>query len=197
LNPVGSKIALNKDDFTPRKRVGGSGLTVRDAISDLPNPEKGHREIANHLFNPGARSYPGYTGSPLDERSKTLKAGDHGVPGGENMLARVDGSLRYFTVREAARLQTFLTTIHSKALRRRPCGNWAMPFQCALPKPWQNPSPARSRSADAVPPFEGKSPECGTIADSVADDQHHFDFDLDRGIRVQVVEKLEDSPFFL
>jgi len=36
-----------------------------------------------------------------------LKAGDHGVPGGENMLARVDGSVRYFTVREAARLQTF------------------------------------------------------------------------------------------
>ena len=27
-----------------------------------------------------------------------------------------------------------------------------------------------------------------------ADDPHHFDFDLDRGIRVQVVEKLEASP---
>ncbi len=27
-----------------------------------------------------------------------------------------------------------------------------------------------------------------------ADDFHHFDFDLDRGIRVQVVEKLEASP---
>jgi hypothetical protein len=26
------------------------------------------------------------------------------------------------------------------------------------------------------------------------DDPHHFDFDLDRGIRVQVVEKLEASP---
>ena len=26
------------------------------------------------------------------------------------------------------------------------------------------------------------------------DDAHHFDFDLDRGIRAQVVEKLEDSP---
>jgi DNA (cytosine-5)-methyltransferase 1 len=82
-------------------------LTVRDAISDLPNPENGHSEIANHVFNPGARSYPGHTGSPLDEPAKTLKAGDHGVPGGENMLARVDGSIRYFTVREAARLQTF------------------------------------------------------------------------------------------
>ena len=31
----------------------------------------------------------------------------HGVPGGENMLVRPDGSLRYFSVRESARLQTF------------------------------------------------------------------------------------------
>ena len=28
----------------------------------------------------------------------------------------------------------------------------------------------------------------------MADDPHHFDFDLDRGIRAQVVEKLEASP---
>ena len=83
-------------------------LTVRDAIGDLPDPEKELRNgIANHNFNAGARSYMGHTGSPLDEPAKTLKAGDHGVPGGENMLARVDGSVRYFTVREAARLQTF------------------------------------------------------------------------------------------
>jgi DNA (cytosine-5)-methyltransferase 1 len=83
-------------------------LTVRDAIRDLPDPEKKLRNgISNHTFNPGARSYQGHTGSPLDEPAKTLKAGDHGVPGGENMLARVDGSVRYFTVREAARLQTF------------------------------------------------------------------------------------------
>ncbi len=31
----------------------------------------------------------------------------------------------------------------------------------------------------------------------MADDQHHFDFDLDRGIRAQVVEKLENSPLLL
>jgi DNA (cytosine-5)-methyltransferase 1 len=36
-----------------------------------------------------------------------LKAGDHGVPGGENMMALPDGSYRYFTVRESARVQTF------------------------------------------------------------------------------------------
>jgi DNA (cytosine-5)-methyltransferase 1 len=83
-------------------------ITVRDAISDLPDPERFKKNnIPNHVFNPGARIYPGHTGSPLDEPAKTLKAGDHGVPGGENMLARLDGSVRYFTVREAARLQTF------------------------------------------------------------------------------------------
>lgn len=83
-------------------------LTVRDALIGLPDPEKYSRnDCANHVFNPGARTYPGHTGSPLDEPAKTLKAGDHGVPGGENMLARVDGSVRYFTAREAARLQTF------------------------------------------------------------------------------------------
>ena len=83
-------------------------VTVRDAISDLPDPQKAHRRgILNHAFNPGARAYPGHTGSPLDAPAKTLKAGDHGVPGGENMLALPDGALRYFTVRESARLQTF------------------------------------------------------------------------------------------
>lgn len=83
-------------------------ITVRDAIADLPDPEKNTGNgIANHVFNTGARSYPGHSGSPLDEPAKTLKAGDHGVPGGENMLLRPDGSVRYFTVREAARLQTF------------------------------------------------------------------------------------------
>jgi DNA (cytosine-5)-methyltransferase 1 len=75
-------------------------VTVRDAVANLgePNGEQ------NHLFQPGARIYPGHTGSPLDLPSKALKAGDHGVPGGENMMVRDDGSVRYFTLREAARL---------------------------------------------------------------------------------------------
>ena len=84
--------------------------TVRDVLSDLPDPEKEsntHSHHRNHYFQPGARSYPGHTGSPLDEPAKTLKAGDHGVPGGENMLRRPDGTVRYFSVRESARLQTF------------------------------------------------------------------------------------------
>jgi DNA (cytosine-5)-methyltransferase 1 len=81
--------------------------TVRDAISDLPDPEMRCGLVPNHVFQPGARPYPGHTGSPLDEAAKTLKAGDHGVPGGENMLRLPNGRVRYFTVRESARLQTF------------------------------------------------------------------------------------------
>jgi DNA (cytosine-5)-methyltransferase 1 len=36
-----------------------------------------------------------------------LQAGDHGVPGGENMMVLDNGELRYFSAREAARIQTF------------------------------------------------------------------------------------------
>jgi len=83
--------------------------TVRDAIADLPQIRVGEEstDIANHFLNPGARSYPGHNGSPFDRPAKTLKAGDHGVPGGENTLRLEDGSVRYFSVRECARLQTF------------------------------------------------------------------------------------------
>ena len=82
--------------------------TVRDAISDLPDPRsKAARAILNHNYQPGAKPYPGHTGSVLDLPAKTLKAGDHGVPGGENMVALPDGTYRYFSVRESARLQTF------------------------------------------------------------------------------------------
>ena len=82
--------------------------TVRDAIADLPDPEKNlHHSFTCHDFRGGARIYPGHDGSPLDEPAKALKAGVHGVPGGENMIRFKDGSVRYFTIREAARIQTF------------------------------------------------------------------------------------------
>lgn len=111
----------NREQLSPRlvKRVaslreadpselGRPWLTVRDAISDLPEPTvNGTRKFKNHVLQPGARSYLGHTGSPVDMPSKALKAGGHGVPGGENMLRRPDGSIRYFTVRESARIQTF------------------------------------------------------------------------------------------
>jgi DNA (cytosine-5)-methyltransferase 1 len=105
-NPKAKARALNLLDATLLK----PWRTVRDVIADLPDPQLHPRraaEIPNHRFQPGARSYKGHTGSPIDEPAKTLKAGDHGVPGGENMLLRPDGSIRYFSVRESARLQTF------------------------------------------------------------------------------------------
>jgi len=85
--------------------------TVREAICDLPDPTKSNK-FNNHIYKSGARSYPGHDGSPIDEPSKTLKAGGHGVPGGENMIRLNNGDIRYFTVREAARLQTFPDDYH-------------------------------------------------------------------------------------
>jgi DNA (cytosine-5)-methyltransferase 1 len=80
--------------------------TVRDAMAGLGDP--GKKSLwQNQVFQPGAKSYSGHTGSPLDEPAKALKAGDHGVPGGENMMRYPDGTVRYFTVRESARIQTF------------------------------------------------------------------------------------------
>ncbi len=89
--------------------LGSPWRTVRDAIRDLPRVGIGQtsKKASNHFLNPGARAYPGHDGSRWDEPAKTIKAGDHGVPGGENTL-RYDGlSVRYFSVRECARLQTF------------------------------------------------------------------------------------------
>lgn len=104
--PLKKKLDRMRVDGRP---PGQPWRTVRDAICDLPDPTKKDwsKQYPNHVFNPGAKTYPGHTGSPLDGPAKTLKAGGHGVPGGENMLALRNGSVRYFTVRESARLQTF------------------------------------------------------------------------------------------
>jgi DNA (cytosine-5)-methyltransferase 1 len=92
-------------NHTPKERPW---MTVRDALQGMPDPERqGQGEFLNHSYQPGAKTYPGHTGSPVDLPAKTLKAGVHGVPGGENMMVKHDGTVRYFTVREAARVQTF------------------------------------------------------------------------------------------
>lgn len=93
----------------PKKPDNAAWKTVRDAISDLPNVGLGRtsRKVPNHFFNPGARVYAGHDGSCLDVPAKTIKAGHNGVPGGENMLRLDEETVRYFTVRECARLQTF------------------------------------------------------------------------------------------
>ncbi|MCL1561533.1 DNA cytosine methyltransferase [Xanthomonas nasturtii] len=110
--------------------------TIRQAILDLPAPfkDRDHKEtIYNHRLQPGAKPYPGHTGSPIDSPSKTLKAGAHGVPGGENMIDHGNGSYRYLTIREAARIQTFPDAWHfrgawSEAMRQ--LGN-AVPVELA------------------------------------------------------------------
>ena len=61
----------------------------------------------DHVIVPGAREYPGHSGSDYNAPSKTIKAGAHGVPGGENMIRFPDGRLRYMTVHEAKLIQTF------------------------------------------------------------------------------------------
>lgn len=80
--------------------------TVRDALADVPAPLSDHG-ITDHIHKAGARTYPGHTGSYIDWPSKTIKAGGHGVPGGENMIRYEDGRVRYFTVFEAKRIQAF------------------------------------------------------------------------------------------
>lgn len=84
--------------------------TLRDAIAGLPEPagfKVVHPDHLHHFGWPGAREYPGHTANPLDRPAKTVKAGVHGVPGGETVLRRDDGSIRYMTVREVARVMTF------------------------------------------------------------------------------------------
>lgn len=113
---------------TKPKPLARRWRTVRDTIRDLPEPRdyERHPVFDNHVGIPDARSYPGHTGSPWDWPAKAIKAGDHGNPGGENMLRRDDGSVRYFTVRELARIQTFPDTWHfanSWTESRRQLGN--------------------------------------------------------------------------
>ena len=82
-------------------------LTVHDGIRSLPEMGTEAAAAIQHVIIPGARSYKGHTGSVLGWPAKSLKAGNHGVGGGENMLRYQNGRVRYFTVRECARLQAF------------------------------------------------------------------------------------------
>jgi len=96
---------------THSKKVLLQHQKVTNALNDVPHPASNH-QIENHVFKDGAKSYPGHTGSYIDLPAKTLKAGVHGVPGGENMIRYEDGSIRYFTVHEGKLLQTFPANYH-------------------------------------------------------------------------------------
>jgi len=90
--------------FPPAKQPW---VTIRDALASTPMPDKAGSYHAEHILREGARPYPGHTGSFIDFPAKTIKAGGHGVPGGENMIRHADGTVRYFTTYEAKLLQTF------------------------------------------------------------------------------------------
>jgi DNA (cytosine-5)-methyltransferase 1 len=86
-------------------------VTVRDAISVLGKPLAPSIELtkleSQHQLVAGAKSYPGHDGSSYDWPSKTIKAGNHGNSGGENTLRGLSGTVRYFTLKECAALQSF------------------------------------------------------------------------------------------
>lgn len=117
--PSRSRPAANESDTFVLKRLLEGGkqpeeepwVTVRDAFANLPEPVRSTRRHVSgdlpthHQLHPGARVYERHTGSTWDEPAKALKAGDHGVPGGENILVGRRGRVRYFTIREMARLQ--------------------------------------------------------------------------------------------
>lgn len=97
-------------------------VTIRDVTSDLTCDD-----------SRVSKAYPGHTGSFIDEPSKTIKAGVHGVPGGEYMVRLSDGNVRYFTVEEAKRIQSFpddysITGSWTESMRQ--LGN-AVPVQLA------------------------------------------------------------------
>ncbi|MDX3388265.1 DNA cytosine methyltransferase [Streptomyces niveiscabiei] len=105
--------------------------TLRDAIEGIdenegnPLPYVTEEAVKNklpvgtvpdHIGWPGARMYTGHTPNLLDRPAKTVKAGVHGVPGGESVMQLDDANFanfgggdgyRYMTVRETARVMTF------------------------------------------------------------------------------------------
>ncbi|MFD4398474.1 DNA cytosine methyltransferase [Kitasatospora sp. NPDC058478] len=125
------KVAPKDDGLLP-------WYTLRDAIKGIgdnkPLPEitedmldrteryiKGFTE---HIGWPGARIYDGHTPNELDRPAKTVKAGVHGVPGGESVMLTdelmsdgVTYKHRYMTVRETARVMTFPDTWELKGPR--------------------------------------------------------------------------------
>jgi DNA (cytosine-5)-methyltransferase 1 len=130
------RVVMARLPKTPPRIPTGAQLpwrTLRDAIAGLegepplpPIPwDRLDRQdykpggISYHVGWPGARIYPGHTPNELDRPAKTVKAGVHGVPGGESvmltddLLPAVDPNSglayrhRYMSVRETARVMTF------------------------------------------------------------------------------------------
>lgn len=104
------------DLFSPQPAALIRHQTTRDAIGDLPVPEKDFETFPDHCAAPReARAYKGHTGSRIDDPSLTLRAGVHGVSGGECMIdfgEEAANRYRHFTTREAARVSSFPDDYH-------------------------------------------------------------------------------------
>jgi DNA (cytosine-5)-methyltransferase 1 len=115
----------------PEEKGQKPWVTVRDVTWDLGFPNG----INDHVFRSGAGQYKGHCGSAYDMPGKALKSGDHANPGGENSCWFDDG-YRYFSVREAARLQgmpdnyVFNVTKTQKGPKRKGCKG--LPWQIAV-----------------------------------------------------------------
>jgi DNA (cytosine-5)-methyltransferase 1 len=122
-----------EDDCLPwrtlRDAIKGYGTNSETPLPALPDINLSRLDmttqqaeklgITDHIGWPGARIYKGHTPNELDKPAKTVKAGVHGVPGGESVVQLdkhvVDKSdprgrryeHRYMTVRETARVMTF------------------------------------------------------------------------------------------
>ncbi|MEQ1506674.1 MAG: DNA cytosine methyltransferase [Myxococcota bacterium] len=106
--------------------------TVRQALAGLGEPFVSEEHPSQHGLIPGARLYRGHKGSLLDWPSKAIKAGVHGVAGGENIMHLDDGTFRYFTLREMARIQGFPDDYTFHGPRSRIIGQIGNAVPCGL-----------------------------------------------------------------
>ncbi|WP_430791285.1 DNA cytosine methyltransferase [Actinoplanes sp. G11-F43] len=141
---VNARVRALVEKRLPREEVFDDGKqpwrTLRDALMyDLADPDfdpEKKRQLPKvswdhldritaaggvpyHVGWPDARIYAGHTPNVLDRPAKTVKAGVHGVPGGESVMLTdevLPGTAagetptfrhRYMTVRETARVMTF------------------------------------------------------------------------------------------
>ncbi|GAA3616839.1 DNA cytosine methyltransferase [Streptomyces chitinivorans] len=120
---------------TLRDAIQGYGTDMRLPALPAIDLEKLDRKteqggsITDHIGWPNARIYKGHTPNELDRPAKTVKAGVHGVPGGESVVLLDDRERdasapgewrrlhRYMTVRETARVMTFPDEWHGAGPR--------------------------------------------------------------------------------
>ena len=103
---VGTKAKKAKP-FAPPPPTTPQPITVRQMMHDLGPPDHTETVDRHTLHHRVPRAYKNHLPSQLDKPAKTLLAGANGPGGGTNCIVLDDGSLRYFTLREMARLQSF------------------------------------------------------------------------------------------